>query len=119
MQANAEQDPRAPDKTTFVKATISRLRRVMRSTACGVRIRRRQREQTDDISPAKKASTEDIGAKMAQKAMEEAMEEMSRTLAMWDWDKIKREMDWVKLGTLDEALKSHPLPRIEGYSTVT
>ncbi|KAL7821112.1 hypothetical protein V8C26DRAFT_392538 [Trichoderma gracile] len=51
--------------------------------------------------------------------MEEAMEDMNRTLAMWDWDKIKREMDWMKLGTLDEALKSYPLPWIEGYSTVT
>ncbi|TFA97483.1 hypothetical protein CCMA1212_010777 [Trichoderma ghanense] len=61
------------------------------------------------MKTAKEASKEETDARIAQKAMEDAMEEMNRTLAMWDWEKIKREMDREKLGTLEEALHSHPL----------
>lgn len=64
---------------------------------------------------AKKASKEEIDARIAH----EAMEEMNRTLAMWDWGKIKREMDREKLGTLEEALNSHPLPWFGNHNTIT
>ncbi|PTB71014.1 hypothetical protein BBK36DRAFT_1176323 [Trichoderma citrinoviride] len=110
MQANTAQAPHAPDEATFVTATKSRLRRLMRSRACSLRFRRRRAEDTVDMEAAEKASKEEVNARIAQSAMEDAMEEMNRTLAMWDWDKIKREMDREKLGTLEEALNSHPLP---------
>lgn len=110
MQADAEQDTHAPDEATFVKTTVSKVRRIMRDTACSLKFRRRQKGEPANIKADNKAAKEDTEAERAQKAMEEAMEEMKKTLAMWDWERIRREMDWVKLGTPEEALNSHPLP---------